>query len=460
MSVHVFAGPTIPAARVCELLPAAHLHPPVRHGDLLRLQLAPGATVLIIDGLWHQSAPVRHKEILLLLSEGIAVVGAASMGALRAAELGPFGMSGIGAVFRAFRDGVLDADDEVAVVQGPDGQPLSHALVNLRTALHRAAGAGRITTAEAHALAELAQALPYPRRSWRALARAADGAGLRDAYGRANAWRRAHPWDQKREDAEEALCALYVRAPGPADTSGWGQEPWRTSFVRYWEAAHRPIPGTDVPFLAHLTHQQLYDAEFGARWRRRVLARIAETGTVREGSGAAEAAVGTAAEAGLTPDALSPVQLAHWLTPYERRSLDEREMLIRVMVRSARLDGAWTIWPTSPQDAGDLVNPELPTATEVAEAFRLNAATESANPLHSTAHLAPGRIAAHLLVRWHLAPDADRLVRDAAARDRAFRDFAGAVEAARPFYLGAVARTVANSSAGTVGDGASVNART
>lgn len=215
-------------------------------------------------------------------------------------------------------------------------------------------------------------------------------------------------------------------------------------------------PGTGAPFLAHLTHQQLYDLEFGTRWRRRVLARIAETGIVRKSSGAAEAAVGTAAEAGLTSDALSPVQLAHWLTPYERRSLDEREMLMRVMVRSARLDGAWTIWPTSLQDAGDLVNPELPTATEVEEAFRLNAATEAANPLHSTAHLAPGRIAAHLLDRWRLAPDAGQPVRDAAARDRAFRDFAGAVEAARPFYLGAVA----NSSAGEAGGGASVSALT
>ncbi|MFG2174712.1 TfuA-like protein [Streptomyces niveus] len=456
MSVHVFAGPTIPTARVSELLPDAQVHPPVRHGDLLRLQLAPGDTVLIIDGLWHQSTPVRHKEVLMLLVEGIAVVGAASMGALRAAELEPFGMLGIGAVFRAYRDGDLDADDEVAVVQGPDGQALSHALVNLRTALHRAADGGQITTAEAHALVELARDLPYPRRTWRALARAADGTGLREAYGRANAWRLTHPWDQKREDVEEALHVLALRTPAPGDTSGWCHEPWRTSFVRYWEAAHRTTPGRTVPFLAHLTHQQLYDMEFGARWRRRVLARITETSTARESSGAGEAAVGTATEAGLIPSGLSPGQLAHWLTPSERHTLKEREMMARVMVRSARLDGAWTIWPTSLQDAGDLINPELPTATAVEEAFRLNAATEAANPMHSTAHLAPGRIAAHLLDCWQLAPDADESVRDCAARDRAFRDFAGAVEATRPFYLGAVA----NSSAGKTGDGASVSART
>lgn len=119
MRVHVFAGPTLPTARVRELVPGAVCHPPVRHGDLLRLDTAPGDTVVVIDGLWHQSAPVRHKEILLLLAEGVRVVGAASMGALRAAELAPYGMTGVGQIFDQLRTGVLDADDEVAVLHTP-----------------------------------------------------------------------------------------------------------------------------------------------------------------------------------------------------------------------------------------------------------------------------------------------------------------------------------------------------
>ena len=40
------------------------------------------------------------------MSEGVPVFGAASMGALRAAELHEFGMRGIGRIFEAFRDGV------------------------------------------------------------------------------------------------------------------------------------------------------------------------------------------------------------------------------------------------------------------------------------------------------------------------------------------------------------------
>ena len=48
------------------------------------------------------------------MAAGTQVFGAASMGALRAAELAPFGMIGVGAIFAAYRDGRLTGDDEVA----------------------------------------------------------------------------------------------------------------------------------------------------------------------------------------------------------------------------------------------------------------------------------------------------------------------------------------------------------
>lgn len=51
--------------------------------------------------------------------------------------------------------------------------------------------------------------------------------------------------------------------------------------------------------------------------------------------------------------------------------------------------------------------------------------------------------------------DASQAARDTAARDRAFRDFAGAVEVARAFYLGAraaEASAVSAASPGTVAD--------
>ncbi|MFE1824010.1 TfuA-like protein [Streptomyces anulatus] len=449
MSVHVFSGPTVSAARVREALPDAVTHPPVRHGDLMRLGAGPGDTVLIIDGLWHQSAPVRHKEILALLADGVAVVGAASMGALRAAELAPYGMVGIGRIFEGFRSGALDADDEVAVLHTEDGRPLSEALVNLRAALTRAAADGQMETTEATRLANLARSLPYTRRSWAALGRLAAGEGLKTAFNRADAWRRVHPCDAKREDAERALALVAAGLPlAPGTAGAWAGEPWQTSFVRYWQATFRPVAeasGQSLNCLALLNYQQLYDAGFPSRWRTRVLAALTqeEDDVCRPVRAAAveRAALRRVADAGVELGSMSGDQLAHWLTEDEVCRLPPEEALVRIVVRSARLDGAWTVWPVTVAEAGDLIGSVPSVAEAVAAAFTFNAEVEAADPRRTTAHLSADRIAASLVQRWGLPERCGRTVLDAAARDRAFRDFAGAVEVARAFYLSARAGT-------------------
>ena len=449
-TVHVFSGPTIPAARVRDLVPGAVCHPPVRHGDLIRLSAAPGDTVVIIDGLWHQTAALRHKEVLLLLSTGVRVVGAASMGALRACELAPYGMTGVGRIFEDLMTGLLDADDEVAVAHTPEGQPLSEALVNIRTALARCAAAGKISQADADILVGLARALPYNRRTWAALRHQAQGRGTEAAFARVERWRRTHPYDVKREDAEHALVLVAQgKLPQPAATAAaWSDQPWRTSFVRYWTAAHRPGPN-GVAFLAVLQYLQLYDEEFPARWRARVLTAI---GGGAGPHGDAAAAVRCAAVEGVDIAAMSRQQLAHWLTPRERRTLAEDEQLIRLMVRSARLDGAWSVWPSTPEEAGNLVDVDeaLAAAKAVTAAYAVNAAVEVADARHTTARLSADRIGNHLKARWRLRPCAGQPELDAAARDRAFRDFAGAAEVARAFYLSARAETPAVSAGSAV----------
>ncbi|NHA00710.1 hypothetical protein G5V59_13740 [Nocardioides sp. W3-2-3] len=62
--VHVFTGPTLTAEQVHSVRPDAHVHEPVRHGDLIALDAPAGAVVVIVDGLYHQQVSVRHKEIL------------------------------------------------------------------------------------------------------------------------------------------------------------------------------------------------------------------------------------------------------------------------------------------------------------------------------------------------------------------------------------------------------------
>lgn len=165
----VTAGPTIGAADIHAVVPNAEVVPPISFGDALRYGLRTGDTLLIVDGLFFQHAPVRHKELLTLIQDGVRVVGSSSMGALRAAELHPFGMEGYGWVFESYRNGYLEADDEVAMVHGEpeDGYPVFvDALVNIRQTLARCVETGFLSAQLAADLVEKARRTPFTMRTW------------------------------------------------------------------------------------------------------------------------------------------------------------------------------------------------------------------------------------------------------------------------------------------------------
>ncbi|MCV7195304.1 TfuA-like protein [Mycobacterium angelicum] len=167
--VVVTAGPTIGAGDIHAVLPNAEVVPPISFGDAFGYGLRRGDTLLIVDGLFFQHASVRHKELLTLLDDGIRVVGSSSMGALRAAELHPFGMEGYGWVFEGYRDGVLEADDEVGMVHGDpeDGYPVFvDALVNIRQTAARAVETGVLSAALADRLIETARGTTFTMRTW------------------------------------------------------------------------------------------------------------------------------------------------------------------------------------------------------------------------------------------------------------------------------------------------------
>lgn len=222
----VFVGPSLPSAEAQRLAPRARICPPIAVGELLSLargRRRPGC-VAILDGYFERMAAVWHKEILVALERGIAVYGAASMGALRAAELGPWGMIGVGEVHRAFASGELEADDEVAVAHlaaEHDHRPISDALVNLRDGLARAAAERVVSAKLAAQLVALARARPYRERSWRQLTEDAAAAGLpRRPLGALAAWvARVRP-DRKGDDARLLLRQLARRGwrpPGALD---------------------------------------------------------------------------------------------------------------------------------------------------------------------------------------------------------------------------------------------------
>jgi hypothetical protein len=171
MSIYVFLGPTLPQEAARRILDATYL-PPAKAGDVSAVTDTQTRLIVLIDGYYEQVPSVRHKEILFALSQGIPVVGCSSMGALRAAELAPFGMVGWGAVFEAFRSGVLDDDDEVSLNHGPEShgfRPLSAPMVNVREALRLARDRGILTPAQHDDVVASMKGRFYPDRTWRAM---------------------------------------------------------------------------------------------------------------------------------------------------------------------------------------------------------------------------------------------------------------------------------------------------
>ncbi|MBV8758067.1 MAG: tfuA protein [Deltaproteobacteria bacterium] len=209
MKTVVFVGPTL---RDVSLV-GAEVRPPAGVGDVLRASREGIARIAIIDGYFERMAAVWHKEILVALERGIEVWGAASMGALRAAELDVYGMRGIGAIYRAFKRGDLTNDDEVAVAHLPGEvgyRPVSDALVNLRDGLARAARAGIVTARTRDQLVELARLPFYRERSWARLINDGRAAGLPvHQLAALEAWPKP---DRKADDARLLLRTL-ARTP-------------------------------------------------------------------------------------------------------------------------------------------------------------------------------------------------------------------------------------------------------
>ena len=205
----VFLGPSLDLNAAGKIL-SADYRPPARRGDLLRAAEEGAAIICLIDGVFHQESAVAHREILAAVKKGVTVVGASSMGALRAAEMDTLGMVGIGEVYRMYKEGELISDDEVALVFDPEtGYSLSEPLVNIRFTLQQAVADEIITAAEHAALLAAARSLFYPQRTYPAIITAAGDtvdAATRDRF---RAWVQDHAVDRKRLDAIAAL--EYIR---------------------------------------------------------------------------------------------------------------------------------------------------------------------------------------------------------------------------------------------------------
>ena len=225
----IFVGPTLAPqqrhAADCAILP------PAAQGDIARAVLG-GATVIgLIDGVYETIAAVWHKEILFALERGVRVLGAASMGALRAAECAAFGMEPIGEIAHRYLSGTLDDDAAVAVLHAPmemDYLPLSEALVDAEATIAHLHDRQLISAAEAKALQASAAGCFFKQRTAETIVDNAVDAGRRATV---LADYRLHRIGLKQRDALLLIRRMAaIKRRRPAASPGWtlSQPPsWR-----------------------------------------------------------------------------------------------------------------------------------------------------------------------------------------------------------------------------------------
>lgn len=351
MKRYLFVGPSLPDAAHLLVGSEVAVLPPVAGGDLLRLDLQPGDVVGIIDGYFHQTRAVRHKEILALLHKGVNFLGAASIGALRAAELDSFGMRGVGTIYRDYRDGRLEADDEVALLHGPAEsgyRPMSEPLVNIRATLDIAQHEGILDVRTSDCLIAALASRTYRLRSYPELILAARDAGVSpsgiDALAELCANRPANP---KRADA--LLLVKALRSPSPDDRPSRFALA-RTSFLDRWELSAQGASTAEgeVGEMAWLRVCQLFARDYPDFHRDLVLGYVAgdcATTCGRDTIGEPmAAAIAHAVHRSFIPSPSSEQRyegqfkfLDQWLTPKEQRHSDLTDKIVSFLVRGFRI---------------------------------------------------------------------------------------------------------------------------
>lgn len=234
----VFTGPTLNPDAVGKRFPALRVEPPIARGDLDRLRAEGETSFVVIDGVFAHRLAVAPSEIVRALEAGSRVLGAASLGAIRACECWPAGMQGSGAVYRLYRLRVISNDDEVAVATDPSRQyrAVSVALVNVRYAALAGLRQGLLSRRHAGAMLAAAKRMHFAERQWATILSAAGlarGGRLEEV---------CRDTDVKRRDALRALEALPPPERAPA-----GRRPGSVHSSR--TRPHHPFFGYAEPEL-------------------------------------------------------------------------------------------------------------------------------------------------------------------------------------------------------------------
>lgn len=219
--VIVFLGPSLPVAEARRVLLATYWGPAAQ-GDVFRALARRPRALVLVDGVFDGQPSVWHHELRAALDSGVQVFGASSMGALRAAELEPFGMVGVGTIFEQYRSGAFIDDADVALLHAPaelGWRPMTVPWVNVWHAARRAVGAKALTRREGAHVETVARGLFYAERTWTSLERALARVWRPERVRAWTAFVRTGAEDLKRLDALQALAAArdFLATAPPAE---------------------------------------------------------------------------------------------------------------------------------------------------------------------------------------------------------------------------------------------------
>jgi hypothetical protein len=165
----VYLGPTLSREEAIKFLDADY-RDPAKKGDFLMLSRDSDEKryVGFVDGVFLHDYPPSPIEVYHLATrKNIELIGASSLGALRAVELEKFGMKGIGKIFQLYKNGIIDADDEVAVTFVRENNILqSEAMIDIRFNLFLAYKKGIITNQTKKRFAKIAKNIYFPFRNY------------------------------------------------------------------------------------------------------------------------------------------------------------------------------------------------------------------------------------------------------------------------------------------------------
>ncbi len=229
----LFAGPSLFGLDVDTT--GLDLRPPARQGDIHRAVRDGADAIGLIDGVFGFVPSVWHKEILFALSQGVRVLGGASLGALRAAECVSFGMEPVGEIARAYARGMREEDADVCLAHAPgemEFMPLSEPLVDVEASVANLLTLERITGEQAWTWLAAARDLYFADRTVEAML---EGAALPPAL--ADDYRR-HRVGVKSRDALE----LVERLRALPDHRGATPTDWRFNVSGPWQAYLATLP--------------------------------------------------------------------------------------------------------------------------------------------------------------------------------------------------------------------------